>query len=124
MPGAAIGYSDTLDMLSAVIHPNVKRPPGSVVRMVVEPMGRLVQRFLAHVIPGVIRPLRALWNQLIGFIFLVLAATPIPSVVKSVRNYSGDSDQVFRLVLSVSFAALMAYFSITSFLRARRISRS
>ncbi len=87
-------------------------------------MGRLITRVLGHVVPGVVRPLRALWNELIGFLFLVLASAPIPSIVRYVRHYEGDADSLFRIVLSFCFAALMAYFGVTSFLRARRISRS
>lgn len=87
-------------------------------------MGRLIQRFLGHVLPGVMRPLRALWNQIIGFLFLVLASAPIPSTVRYLRNYQGDSEILFRIVVSFSFAGLMAYFGVTSLLRARRISRS
>jgi hypothetical protein len=86
-------------------------------------MGKTVQRFLEHVMPNVVRPLQALWNQMIGFLFLVLAISPIPSAVKALRNYGSDPDNLFRAVLSLSFAALMAYFGITSLLRARRISR-
>jgi hypothetical protein len=86
-------------------------------------MGRLIQKFIAHVFPNVIRPLHALWNQMIGFLFLVLAAWAIPSAIRNIRQYQGDSESVFRVVLSCSFSAIMIYFGITSFLRARRISR-
>lgn len=86
-------------------------------------MGRLIQKFLAHVLPNVIRPLHALWNQLIGFVFLVLAAWAIPSAIRNLRQYQGDSESIFRVVLSFSFAGLMTYFGVSSFLRARRISR-
>ena len=74
--------------------------------------------------PNVVRPLHALWNQLIGFLFLVLAVSPLPSAIRALRHYSGDSDNLFRLVLSFAFAGLMTYFGITSLLRARRITRS
>lgn len=84
----------------------------------------MVQRFLEHVMPNVVRPLQALWNQMVGFLFLVLAVSPIPSTIKAWRSYHGDTDTLFRIVLSISFAALMAYFGITSLLRARRITRS
>jgi len=87
-------------------------------------MGRLIQRFLAHVLPGVVRPLHALWNQIIGFVFLILAASPIPSIVRNVRSYQTDSESLFRIVLSSTFTAIMLYFGITSFLKARKISRS
>lgn len=86
-------------------------------------MGRMVQQFLIHMMPNVVRPLQALWNQMIGFLFLVLAVSPIPSAIKALRHTSNDSDSLFRVVLSFGFAALMAYFGITSLLRARRISR-
>jgi hypothetical protein len=92
--------------------------------MRVQAMGRLIQRFLGHILPGVIRPLRALWNQMIGFLFLVLASAPVPSLVRYLRHYEGDNESLFHIVVSLSFAAVMAYFGITSLLRARRISRS
>lgn len=87
-------------------------------------MGRLIQRFLAHVLPGVIRPLHALWNQVIGFLFLVLAVSPIPSIVRNIRTYQTDSESLFRIVLSSIFAVIMLYFGLTSLWKARKISRS
>jgi len=87
-------------------------------------MGRLIQRFLAHVLPGVVRPLHALWNQMIGFVFLVLAASPVPSIIRNLRNYNHDPEAPFRIVLSALFAGIMLYFGLTSLWRARKISRS
>ena len=84
----------------------------------------MIRKFLGHVMPGIIRPLRVLWNEIIGFIFLVLAIWAIPSAVRNMRQFEGDAESFFRVVLSLSFAGLMAYFGISSFLRARRISRS
>lgn len=87
-------------------------------------MGQLIQRFLAHVVPGVVRPLRILWNELIGFFFLVLAGSAVPSSVRYIRQFHGDAESVFRVGLSIAFSCIMGYFAITSFLRARKISRS
>jgi hypothetical protein len=87
-------------------------------------MGEMIRKFLGHVMPGIIRPLRVLWNEIIGFVFLVLAMWAVPSAIRNVREYEGDAGSFFRIVLSLSFAGLMAYFGIASFLRARRISRS
>jgi hypothetical protein len=87
-------------------------------------MGQMIRKFFAHVMPGVIRPLRVLWNEIIGFIFVVLAVWAIPSAIRNIRQFEGDAGSFFRVVLSFSFAGLMAYFGIASFLRARRISRS
>ena len=87
-------------------------------------MGRLIQRFIAHVLPGVIRPLHALWNQMIGFLFLVLAAFPIPSIVRTIRTYQSDFESGLRLVFLGIFTIIMLYFGLTSLWRARKISRS
>jgi hypothetical protein len=86
-------------------------------------MGRINQ-FIGHVAPGVIRPLRVLWNEIIGFVFICLAALPTPSVIRLVRNYKGDGETLLHAILTVSFVVLMTYFGVTSFLRARGISRS
>jgi hypothetical protein len=86
-------------------------------------MGR-VNQFIGHVLPGVMRPLRVLWNEIIGFIFIALAVSATPSAFRHLRDYNGNSETLFRAVLSLFFAGLMTYFGISSFLRARKISRS
>ncbi len=86
-------------------------------------MGRINQ-FIGHVAPGVIRPLRVLWNEIIGFVFICLAALPTPSAIRLLRNYKGDGETLLHAILTVSFVVLMAYFGISSFLRARKIARS
>ncbi len=83
-----------------------------------------VRGFFKHVVPGVVRPLHILWNQVVGFIFFVLAVWAVPSAVRNVRQFEGNGESFFRVALSVSFAALMTYFAISSFLKARRIGRS
>jgi tryptophan-rich sensory protein len=89
-------------------------------------MASKVRQFFDHIVPGVIRPLRVLWNEIIGFVFLVLAAWSVPSTWRAWRefNQKGDTDNLFRLVLAGIFAALMIWFGLTSFLRARRIGRT
>jgi hypothetical protein len=87
-------------------------------------MSRMVRQFIHHVMPGVIRPLHVLWNQVIGFLFVVLAVLPIPFAVRNVRDYQGNAESFFRVAFSVVFTAVMLCFGISSFLRARKISRS
>ena len=84
----------------------------------------MVNRFLGHVLPGIIRPMHALWNEVIGFIFIVLAIWAAPSAWRNVRLVDGNSDSLFKAVISVGFALLMAFFGISSFLKARKITRS
>lgn len=87
-------------------------------------MAGIVNKFVTHVAPGVIRPLRVLWNEVIGFLFLVLAAWASSSVFRSVRALHTPEGSMFRLCVSVFFTGLMAFFGIASFLKARKISRS
>jgi hypothetical protein len=84
----------------------------------------IVRQFVHHVVPGVMRPLRILWNEIIGFIFLVLAGWMVPGTIRSVRQLDTPDGSIFRVLMFIGFGALMAYFGVTSFLKARKISRS
>ncbi len=84
----------------------------------------MVNRFLGHVLPGIVRPMHALWNEVIGFVFIVLAVWAAPSAWRNVRLVNGNSETFFRAAISVGFALLMVYFGVSSFLKARKISRS
>ena len=87
-------------------------------------MGELISKFLRHVLPGVIRPLHALWNEVIGFLFIVFTVVAGFYVVRAVRNFDGDVEGLFRIVLPALFGLVMGYFGVSSFLRARKITRS
>ena len=87
-------------------------------------MGELISKFLRHVVPGVIRPLHALWNEVIGFLFIVFTVVAAFYVVRAVRNFEGDIESLFRIVLPALFGLVMGYFGVSSFLRARKITRS
>lgn len=80
--------------------------------------------FLEHVMPGVMRPMRVLWNEIIGFIFVVLAIAMMPGLLRSIRNIDAPQGGIGRVVIAGGFAAMLLFFGITSFLRARRINRS
>ncbi len=75
------------------------------------------KKFVDHVMPGVIRPIHILWNQMIGFVFIVLA------VVFGYRVVRGKEPVGLQLVGAV-FVLLIAWFGISSFWKARRISKS
>jgi len=82
-------------------------------------MFQTAKRFLEHVVPGVARPIHILWNQVIGFIFLVLALIPIPRAIHSFGK-EGSGPNMF---LTFVFVPTMAWFAISSFWRARKISK-
>ena len=81
-------------------------------------------RFVEHVMPGVVRPLRVLWHEIIGFIFIVLAVVFGSSAIRNYRLLQTEEISILKLAVSFFLPALMAYFGITSFLRARKASRS
>jgi hypothetical protein len=87
-------------------------------------MPRIVKQFLGHDVPQVIRPLRVLWNQVIGFLFAVLAVWSAPSTIRHIKGFDGSPDSIFRVALSGIFSLLLAGFAIFSFLRARKVSKS
>ena len=77
------------------------------------------RQFLNHVVPAVVKPARTLWNEVIGFLFLCLA---VILGFNTVRSYLAHD--AFRVFLAGPMTLIMAWFSISSFLRARKISRS
>jgi hypothetical protein len=83
-------------------------------------MFSLAKKFLGHVLPGVIRPIHILWNQVIGFVFLVLAVLPVRSIF---RDWDKDGTAP-RLVLEITFMLLMGWFGALSFWKAHKISKS
>ncbi|MFB3777042.1 MAG: hypothetical protein ACE141_05500 [Bryobacteraceae bacterium] len=87
-------------------------------------MANIVGNFVRHVLPQILKPIRALWNEVIGFVFLSLAAVPVPRTIRHWQEYSETGQGLSRIVLSGIFITMMAAFGIHSFLRARKISRS
>jgi uncharacterized membrane protein len=81
-------------------------------------------RFIEHMVPGVIRPLRVLWHEVIGFIFIALAVLFGSSALRNYHSIPSEEVSVLRTALSFFLPVLMAYFGVTSFLRARKIGRS
>ncbi len=86
-------------------------------------MSDIVNRFVKHVVPGVIHPIRIIWNQVIGFVFLVFAAWPASSAIKDIMKFDGSGEHVLRIAFTIVFAVVLGYFGISSFWRARKIER-
>lgn len=70
-------------------------------------------------VPAVVKPARTLWNEVIGFIFLCFG---VIFGFKAVR-YAIDGEMV-RLGFAGFCTTMMLWFGVSSFLRARKISRS
>lgn len=87
-------------------------------------MRALIRQFLNHVLPAVARPLRILWNQVVGFLFLVLALMAAPRFVRALRDFDGDLRSLFEVLLTAIFLLVMGGFAVSSFWRAHKLSRS
>ena len=87
------------------------------------------REFAKHVVPAVLKPARTLWNEVIGFFFLCLevlfGSGAIRSFIALDNAAAGQgTGDLMRFVMAVFCTLLMLYFGISSFLRARKISRS
>lgn len=74
--------------------------------------------------PAVLKPLRVLWNEMIGFVFFAFG---ILVAFSTWRNYSGVGQAAgspLVLLGGGGFSLMLMYFGLSSFLRARKISRS
>jgi len=80
--------------------------------------------FVSHVVPGVMRPMRVLWNEIIGFLFIVLAIMMVPGMIRAVRELDTPQASPGRLAIAGGFVLMLLYFGVASFLRARKISRT
>jgi len=79
--------------------------------------------FARHTLPVAIRPARILWHQLIGFLFIVLAIAPARFEYQNIMNFKGDGASWTRVTITGIFILVMTGYGISSFLRARKISK-
>ena len=70
------------------------------------------------------RPLRIHWNEMVAFVFICFAVLAAPKFYTSWKEFDGEPERLFRLVLSAIFLITMLSFAVFSFLRARKISRT
>jgi hypothetical protein len=80
--------------------------------------------FTRHVVPATIKPARTLWNEVIGFIFLLFAAGFGFAAVQAGMNFKGDTGELIKLIFAGIVTVIMAFYGIVSFRKAKRISRS
>lgn len=95
-----------------------KTPP-VFAKLGIERMLKMAGKFFHHVVPGVIRPLHVLWNQVIGFFFLAIAGLVVPSAIRDIRDPEGH----VRLLLTIPFILILAGFGLSSFWKARKAAR-
>ena len=82
-------------------------------------LARSAGKFVKHVLPAAGKPIHSLWHEILGFIFLVFAVGGVWGIF---RHTSAQTPM--RLVILIVFIVVMAVYSVSSFLKARHISRS
>jgi len=75
--------------------------------------------FVKHVVPAVVKPIHSLWHQVIGFLFITFG---VIFGSKAIHYYrTGEGVQLF---IAGACTVLMLGYGLSSFLKARKISRS
>ncbi|MGA7410315.1 MAG: hypothetical protein WBW33_07505 [Bryobacteraceae bacterium] len=86
------------------------------------------RNFVKHVVPHVVKPARIVWNQVIGAAFLLVAVVLFSRIYIFYKEIQSDPHQgtgsLIMAIFGLAFAILLAGYGLSSFLRARRISRS
>ncbi|HVN05412.1 MAG TPA: hypothetical protein VMT86_13395 [Bryobacteraceae bacterium] len=82
------------------------------------------RRFLGFVVPAVLKPAHTLWHELIGFVFVCMAIAFVFSGFRAVRQFDGSPSAIFRVAILAFGICLLGGYGISSFRKARKISRS
>jgi hypothetical protein len=81
--------------------------------------GKRAGTFVKHVLPAAVKPVHSLWHEVLGFIFLAVAAIATWKVARNSATLGPG-----RLAIIIPFIVVTAAYGVSSFLKARRISRS
>ena len=84
------------------------------------------KQFVRHVVPAILKPLRVLWNELIAFVFVAFGVLVGFSTYRKYQAEQTDADLVMLMAIvgGAFFTLLLLWLGVSSWLRARRISRS
>ena len=75
-------------------------------------------------LPAVVKPAHSLWHEVIGFIFLSMAIIFIFSGLRALRDFDGSMRAILRVAVPLFCVCLLGGYGVSSFRRARKISRS
>ena len=84
----------------------------------------MLKKFLQAFLPGVVRPLHSLWNELLGFVFVAIAVLMLRPLWRGYQEIDLGLPHLIKFVLGAFFFVVMLGFGLHAFWRARRISRS
>jgi hypothetical protein len=76
-------------------------------------------KFAKHVLPAAVKPVHSLWHEIIGFVFLFVTAVCAWGIYRNAEKLGPG-----RVACIAFIGAVTAIYGVSSFLKARRISRS
>ena len=82
-------------------------------------MARNAGKFVKHVLPAAVKPVHALWHEVLGSVFLFIAAVAVFYLVRKAGELPPQ-----KFIPIVILIVVMVPYGVSSFLKARRISRS
>jgi hypothetical protein len=82
-------------------------------------LGHQAGKFIRHVVPAAFKPIHSLWHEILGFLFLAIAAGIIWRLARSPGKLS-----LPVLLVVIFFLVILIFYGVSSFLKSRRISRS
>lgn len=81
------------------------------------------RKFTQHMVPHVVRPAQIIWNKALGGVFLLFAVIFFGYAVRYFRGLSAPGANPVGLAFAVFLGVTMGVFGLSSFLKARRLSR-
>jgi uncharacterized membrane protein len=76
-------------------------------------------KFAKHVIPAAVKPMHSLWHEVLGFFFLAFAGIGLWKIYRNAAVMGP-----IQVTILTIFIVVMIIYGVSSFLKARRISRS
>lgn len=83
----------------------------------------MVKKFFSTVLPSILKPLQALWNQMLGFLFLAFAVLLIRPIVQTWNDPDKDGSDFWKLFLAGFFFLVLLFYGLQAFLRARKLGK-
>ena len=82
-------------------------------------LARQAGKFVKHVLPAAVKPVHSLWHEVLAFIFLFIAVSSTWYVFRRAATLGPIRIAIVLPIIVVAF-----FYGVSSFLKARRISRS
>jgi hypothetical protein len=82
-------------------------------------MARSAGKFVKHVLPAAVKPVHSLWHEVLGFVFLTVAVTAGWQLFRHASSLGP-----IKIAIILPLIVVTTGYGVSSFLKARRISRS